>query len=236
MRPVSLRPARFFTKAAATAAGLLIGLRCLMALSVGGEYTGVITYLLESSRAGRRGLITSLASAASEIGALLAVAVSAVLTTSLPQPQLDAWGWRIPFLIGGVLAVSVLLARSTLPETPAFLSAQTQASRPGIAAVWRGAIEHRAAVGRTFAISALCSVAYYVGIVYAPTYLSIVRGYSEGGSLQLGTAAAVIVIAASPVAGWLSEALSPRPSSAASPRSALSSPSTPSDWPSPPAC
>src|SRR5215218_1411927 len=56
---------------------LLLLLRCVMGFSVGGEYTGVVAYLLEGSPSGKRGLITSLASAASEVGALLAVAISA---------------------------------------------------------------------------------------------------------------------------------------------------------------
>lgn len=201
-----------YAQAGSLATGLLIGLRCFMALSVGGEYTGVMTYLLESSPAPRRGLITSLASSASEVGALLAVAVSAVLTTTLTPASLDSWGWRIPFLLGGVLAVAVLVARSTLPETPAFVQARARGHRQlGPAAVWSGLVEHRAAVVRTFAISALCSVAYYVGIVYVPTYLSTVRGYSEATALQLGTAAALVVVAASPVAGWLSDRYGRRP-------------------------
>ncbi len=60
------------------AGGLLLLLRCFMAFSVGGEYTGVVAYLLEGAREDRRGLITSLASAASEVGALLAVAIAAL--------------------------------------------------------------------------------------------------------------------------------------------------------------
>jgi len=191
---------------------LLVVLRCFMALSVGGEYTGILTYLLESSPDGRRGLVTSLAASASEVGALLAVAVSAVLTTTLEPATLDSWGWRIAFLIGGLLAVTVLLARSTLPETPVFTQVRAgQRQRPGLAEVWRGVTENKSAVLRTFAISALCSVAYYVGIVYVPTYLSTVRGYSEATALQLGTAAAVVVVIASPVAGWLSDRFGRRP-------------------------
>ena len=64
-------------------AGCCSLLRCVMAFSVGGEYTGVVAYLLEGARADRRGLITSLASAASEVGALLAVALSALTVAAL---------------------------------------------------------------------------------------------------------------------------------------------------------
>ena len=74
-----------------------------MGFSVGGEYTGVVAYLLEGARPERRGLIASLASAASEIGALLAVGISALTVSFLSPSQLDDWGWRIPFLFGAAL-------------------------------------------------------------------------------------------------------------------------------------
>jgi MHS family proline/betaine transporter-like MFS transporter len=98
----------------AAAGWLLLVLRCVIGFSVGGEYTGVVAYLLEGAHKRKRGFITSLASAASEIGALLAVAVSA-LTVHLLSPQaLDDWGWRIPFLVGAALAGGVWVARSAM--------------------------------------------------------------------------------------------------------------------------
>ena len=81
------------------AGALLLVLRCLMAFSVGGEYTGVVAYLLESAPTGRRGLVASLAAASSEIGALLAVGIAALTVSSMPQSDLDSWGWRIPFFV-----------------------------------------------------------------------------------------------------------------------------------------
>ena len=66
-------------------------------------------------------LIASLASAASEIGGLLAVGVSSLTVASLSAASLDAWGWRIPFLVGAVLAASVWIARSVMQESSDFL-------------------------------------------------------------------------------------------------------------------
>src|SRR5690349_18527681 len=80
MLAIALLPTR---AAIGSAAGwLLLLLRCAMGFSVGGEYTGVVAYLLEGAPVKRRGLITSSASAASEVGALLAVGIAA-LTVSL---------------------------------------------------------------------------------------------------------------------------------------------------------
>ena len=82
---------------------LLLVMRCVIGFSVGGEYTGVVAYLLEGAAADRRGLITSSASAASEIGGLLAVGVSALTVHALSRIALDGWGWRIPFFVGAAL-------------------------------------------------------------------------------------------------------------------------------------
>ena len=82
---------------------LLIFFRCVMGFAVGGEYTGVVAYLLEGTRPDRRGLVTSFAAAASELGALLAVGISAITVSAMSAVDLDGWGWRVPFLFGAEL-------------------------------------------------------------------------------------------------------------------------------------
>src|SRR6187399_2660344 len=138
------------------AAWLLFGLRCVMGFSVGGEYTGVIAYLLEGARPERRGFIASLAAAASEVGALLAVAIAALTVSLLSEADLQSWGWRIPFFVGAALAGAVWLARSTMEESPDFerlRAAGALAERPlAHAMTWQ-----RGALLRAFAISALGS-------------------------------------------------------------------------------
>src|SRR5580704_8701877 len=82
-------------QAGAAAGWLLFLLRCVMGFSVGGEYNAVVAYLLEGAPRNRRGLITSLASASSEIGGLVAVGVSLLTVNSMSSASLDSWGWRI---------------------------------------------------------------------------------------------------------------------------------------------
>jgi MFS transporter, MHS family, proline/betaine transporter len=192
------------------AGGLLILLRCLMAFSVGGEYTGVVAYLLEGAREDRRGLITSLASAASEIGALLAVALSALTVAAMSTVHLDAWGWRIPFFAGALLAGGVWLARSTMQESPDFLRQLQQRSVPD-SPLRHMLAHHKPALLRTFAISALGSITYYVGITYVPTFLISSGILAEGRSLWMSTLAAVAVILVTPLAGALSDRVGRKP-------------------------
>jgi MHS family proline/betaine transporter-like MFS transporter len=155
----------------AWAGAALLGLRCVMAFAVGGEYTGVVAYLLEGAPPHRRGLITSSASAASEVGALLAVGLSAVTVASMSAPDLDSWGWRIPFLVGAALAGLVWVARASMQESPDFERQRAQGTVPR-RPLSHSLANHRAAIGRGFAISALGSITYYVGITYVPAFLA----------------------------------------------------------------
>jgi len=192
------------------AAWLLFGLRCVMGFSVGGEYTGVITYLLEGADPARRGLIASLAATASEIGALLAVGVSAVTVAALSEADLQAWGWRIPFFVGAALAGTVWLARRAMEESPDWerlRAAGELRSNPLAHAVsqqWGGVL-------RAFAISALGSITYYVGITYVPAFLSSTGSIDEAAALSLSTIAAVVVILVTPIVGILSDRFGRKP-------------------------
>jgi len=196
---------------AGPAAGwLLLGLRCVMGFSVGGEYTGVVAYLLEGAPVRRRGLITSCASAASEVGGLLAVGVSALTVSLMNTADLDQWGWRIPFFVGAGLAGSVWIARSTMHESPEFHRQQREGTVPEMPL--RHAMEHhRAGIARSFSISALGSITYYVGITYVPAFLTSVGSMSERESLWLSTIAAVAVILVTPLVGALTDSIGRKP-------------------------
>lgn len=192
------------------AAWLLLLLRCVMGFSVGGEYTGVVAYLLESAPRARRGLVASLAAASSEVGALLAVAVAAVTVSSMSNADLESWGWRIPFLIGAALAGAVWLARSTMNESPDFERQQAEGSIPRYP-VLQALSRQRAGVLRGFAISALGSITYYVGITYVPAFLTSAGSASESESLWLSTLAAIAVILVTPAVGLLSDQVGRKP-------------------------
>ena len=196
---------------AGPAAGwLLLALRCVMGFSVGGEYTGVVAYLLEGAAPKRRGLLTSSASAASEVGGLLAVGVSALTVSLMNGADLERWGWRIPFFVGAALAGSVGIARSTMHESPEFRRQQQEATVPDVP-LRHALANHRVGIARGFAISALGSITYYVGITYVPAFLTSVGKVSEGEALWLSTVAAVAVIAVTPLTGSLSDRIGRKP-------------------------
>jgi len=208
MLATALRPTH--AQIGAAAGWLLFALRCVMGFSVGGEYNGVVAYLLEGAARNRRGLVASLASAASEIGALLAAGVCLLTVHNLSQAVLDDWGWRIPFFVGTALAASVWVARSAMQESPDFarqLASGTVPSAP-LRHVCRN---HRAGIARAFAISALGSITYYVGITYVPAFLSTAGMLDESQALQLSTLAAIAVILVTPLTGALADRIGRRP-------------------------
>jgi MFS transporter, MHS family, proline/betaine transporter len=208
MLAIALLPTR---AAIGPAAGwLLILLRCVMGFAVGGEYTGVVAYLLEGARDERRGLVTSFAAAASEVGALLAVGISAVTVSLLSGPELDSWGWRIPFLVGAALAGTVWIARHAMAESPDFERQCADGTVPSNP-IRHALTHHRGGILRGFAISSLGSITYYVGIGYVPAFLTTAGAMTERDSLWLSTLAAVMVIAVTPFVGALSDRYGRKP-------------------------
>jgi len=193
-----------------TAGWLLLLLRCVMGFAVGGEYTGVVAYLLEGARPRRRGLIASSASAASEVGGLLAVGIAALTVSAMSEAALAAWGWRIPFLFGAALAGCVWIARSTMHESPEFKRQQEEGSVPAEPLAY-AIRHHRGGIARAFSISALGSITYYVGITYIPAFLTSVGKLAESTALWLSTAAAVIVILITPLTGLWSDRIGRKP-------------------------
>lgn len=133
------------------------------------------------------------------------------LAVNLMQPdQLDAWGWRLPFFFGALLAAVVWYARLKMPESPDFERQEANNTVPKNP-LRHILANHGQAIANGFAISALGSITYYVGITYVPTFLTLSGHMSEGDALKLSTAAAVVAIIATPIAGILSDRFGRKP-------------------------
>ena len=106
---------------------LLVVLRIVQGLAVGGEWGGAALMALEHSPAKKRGFSASFANMGGPAGALMATLVFAAFTT-LPREQFLSWGWRIPFLLSALLVVVGLFIRLKVSESPLFLEAQKRAA------------------------------------------------------------------------------------------------------------
>jgi hypothetical protein len=100
---------------------LLIALRLLQGLALGGEYGGAATYVAENSPQGKRGLFTSFIQTTATLGLFGALIVVIVTRTNLGEDAFKAWGWRIPFLISVILLGVSLWIRLQLSESPVFV-------------------------------------------------------------------------------------------------------------------
>lgn len=124
---------------------ILIFLRMLHGISRGGEIGGAVLLAAEHAPASRRGLYGCFVTLGSPVGAILANTAFA-LVLLLPMEQVIAWGWRIPFLVGGVVLIIGIWTRTRISETPEFTEAGSGEHRPtstGLVVLrqdWRGVV------------------------------------------------------------------------------------------------
>jgi MFS family permease len=99
---------------------LLVVARLMQGFSAGGEWGGSTAYIVEWAPAGRRGWYGSFQQTSVVAGLLLGSGVAALMNTLLTPDQMEAWGWRVPFLLGGILGPVGLWMRREIDETPAY--------------------------------------------------------------------------------------------------------------------
>ncbi|WP_413738229.1 MFS transporter [Sodalis sp. RH21] len=145
-------------------------LRILQGLFAGGEYGGAVALMTEIAPRGKRGLYGAWQSLTVALGLLAGAGVIALLSGILGQAALEAWGWRIPFLLALPMGLVALWLRMSLEETPAFVRAQS--ARTATAAPPRGEVFKAIflGIGRVMVWSA----AGYTFLVVMPTYLQSV--------------------------------------------------------------
>jgi MHS family proline/betaine transporter-like MFS transporter len=183
---------------------LLLILRLLQGFSVGGEFTGSVSFLVETAPQHRRGFAGSFANFGSTAGVLLAAAVAAATVSLASEAQLESWAWRIPFLLGGVIAAAGYLLRRRLRET-GYTPRPARANDP---------MPLKQAI--TLAPGAMiCAVLFtsgygivnYLTMVFLPVYASEFGGITESHALQINTAAQAVALLVVPLAGWLTDHL-----------------------------
>ena len=117
----------------------LLALRMLQGFSVGGEFTGSMTYATEAAQPGRQGYLASLATAGGLLGFSLGSLTVALLAEGLGAAAMEAWGWRLPFALGAGVAMLGLWMRRQMPETlePPAAAAAIHSSRQLLAEIGR---------------------------------------------------------------------------------------------------
>jgi len=191
------------------APALLVLARLMQGLSLGGEYGASATYLSEMAGAKRRGFYSSFQYVTLIAGQLTALCVLLVLQALLTEDQLEGWGWRIPFAVGGVLAVSVFYLRRKLVETPSFTNAQAaKAPQSSGTLLIRS---HPGAALLVVALTAGGTLAFYAFSTYMQKFLVNTSGFDRETASAIMTAALFIYMLLQPAAGALSDRIGRKP-------------------------
>ena len=198
---------------------LLMCIRLFQGFSVGGEFVGSVTYLVETAARDRRGLAGSVANIGATIGMLLAAGAAAITAIHAGNsPEL----WRVPFLFGGVLAFVAYLFRRHLPpeaadvegraiqpaSTVAIPQTHSQSAIMRSIAKWP-ALQAFRELPHTMIVALLFTCGYgvsnYVIMVFLPTFAREFANVSEAKALQVNTAGQALALVVVPLAGWISD-------------------------------
>ncbi|NPA52264.1 MAG: MHS family MFS transporter [Aquificae bacterium] len=186
------------------AAVLLTILRLFQGLSVGGEYTTSVSFLVEHAPPNRRGTIGSFGLFGAVLGILLGSAVGAVLTGFLDKEALYSYGWRIAFLVGIPLGILGFYIRRKIEETPDFTQIKQEQSISKFPLIETLKIAPKEFL-KNVGLSTLQAVSFYVLFVYLTTYYSKILGIPFSKALAINTVSMIVLVVFIPVMAFLSD-------------------------------
>ena len=203
------------------AAVLLVALKLVQGFSTGGEYAGATTFVSEYAPDKRRGFFASILDLGSYIGFALGAALVSVLQLTLGQEAMEAWGWRLPFLIAGPLGLIAIYFRMKIEESPQFqatLDANEEKSKSAAAAdedTSNGPVNLVKVYWRQVLLAmilvAAANTAGYALTSYMPTYLTDSMGYDPVHGTLLTIPILVAMALCIPLTGRLSDRIGRRP-------------------------
>ena len=192
------------------APALLLLARLMQGLSVGGEYGASATYLSEMAQQEHRGFFSSFQYVTLIAGQLLALCILLLLQLALTEHQLESWGWRVPFVIGGLMAIGVYRLRRGLRETEAFEDSTATADQPQSSG-WNLLYRHPREVLLVMALTAGGTLAFYAYSTYMQKFLVNSAGFGRQTSTAIMASALFIYMLLQPMAGWLSDRIGRKP-------------------------
>jgi MFS transporter, MHS family, alpha-ketoglutarate permease len=193
----------------AAAPAILGGARIIQGLSLGGEYGASATYLTEVADEKHRGFYVSFHYVTLIGGQLCALLVLLVLQQVFLTPdQMRAWGWRIPFVIGAMLAITALMMRKNLHETDAFVEARTRAKRESsVRALFKYPREVLIVVGLT----AGGTTCFYTYTTYMQKFLKLSVGLTDNQTTLVSAASLIFALSLQPIYGAISDRIGRKP-------------------------
>ena len=197
-----------YSQIGVAAPALLALARLVQGLSLGGEYGASAVYMSEMASSRRRGFWSSFQFLTLIAGQLTALSVLIVLQNTLPKADLEAWGWRIPFAIGGLLAVVVFWIRTGLSETRSYLTARQEgAERAKTAMLLRDHPRESLAI---FGLTCAGSLAFYAYTTYMQKFLVNTAGFTKYMATAITAGVLVFYMLIQPLVGYVSDLIGRR--------------------------
>lgn len=189
------------------APAILVALRLLQGLAIGGEFGGAVTYIAEHAEPKRRGLTTSWLQTTATIGLLLSLAVIYGLRSTMPPQAFAEWGWRVPFLISIVLLIWSLYVRLRLQESPLFQEMKTagKGSRNPVKDVFAERLGLTAVIVTIFGAVAGQAVIWYTAHFYSLQYMTATLKMPQASVYGYLAIALVLATPFFLFFGWLSD-------------------------------
>lgn len=181
---------------------LLTVLRLIQGLSVGGETTTSIVFLVEHAPERRRAVMATVSCGGATVGIMMGSAAGAVLSSVLSPEALHSWGWRIPFVLGLLVAVAGYFIRRDMVEEP-----RTAPARLPLVEAVHG---HGLLIARLFGMSVLNACGFFVMFVYIVTWLQE-DGVDAGRALEINTVNMVLQVLMMFATAWLSDRIGRKP-------------------------
>ena len=197
-----------YETAGIAATSMMILVRMLQGLSMGGALTGSISFVIEHTEKNHRGFTSSFSMSSICVGILFGSLVSYLIKSIFTPEQFNSWAWRLPFLIGIFIFFAGIYIKKHTAETPLFLENKSYGKveqRP-----LKFAFKHHwFDMLISILINGTGSVIFYVESIYLISYLKIHRGFGEGVS-NLVNICYIIMILATILGGWLSDKIGRR--------------------------
>lgn len=196
-----------YTQIGLLAPVLLVIVRLLQGLSVGGEFSSSATYLVETAPQDKRGLTGSWANIGSMTGSLMGVGAAALVTNLFSAEAVADWAWRLPFLGGALLGTCAILVRRNLHESERFK--QHHDSRDQTSPLLQAFTTNRRETFLALSFAASYGTCFYIAFVYLPEWLSSQELMARKDALTINTLATLLVIPLMPLAAvvgdrWIS--------------------------------